>query len=281
MTIKAGVIGTPISHSLSPVIHNYWLEKYGIDGSYDAIEVSVEDFPDFIENVGRNGFNGVNITLPHKETALQLMANVDPFATFIGAVNTVIVNMEGVLGTNTDFVGFARNLMDFAPDFAYEGATAMVLGAGGASRAIIFALLSMKVKHIIITNRTREKAEAIAGQAQAHMGVGEDVISIVDWDEKDAALKDVDILVNTTSLGMVKQPELEISLDALPKESLVTDIVYNPLETSLLKAARERGNITVDGIGMLLHQAAPGFEAWFGQKPEVDDDLRQTVLAAL
>lgn len=279
--IKAGVIGYPISHSLSPYIHGYWLKQYGIDGSYDAIEVLPEHLEQFLKNLGKNGFNGVNITLPHKEKALSIMANVDPFAQFIGAVNTVVVNQEGVLGTNTDFVGFARSLMLGAPQWNPEAGKAVVLGAGGAARAIVFALMSLGVQQIDIINRSQEKAVTIADQMAAHFHVPREKFSTPAWEDRTTALRAANLLVNTTSLGMKNQPPLEIELQHLPITAVVTDIVYNPLETALLAAARARGNHTVDGLGMLLHQAAPGFEAWFGVKPEVTEDLRNHVLAAL
>jgi len=279
--IKAGVIGSPIAHSLSPFIHNYWLDKYGINGQYDAIEVKTEDLLSFFKNMVKNGYSGVNVTLPHKETMLTLLQNCDPFAKFIGAVNTVIFREEGLIGTNTDFLGFARNLKESAPEFDFTKGKAVVIGAGGAARAVVFALASMGVPEIIITNRTKDKAETICNQLIESVDLPKDKILSIEWEKRDHALKDANLVVNTTSLGMVKQPALELDLSQLPVSSLVTDIVYNPLETDLLRHAKDRGNITVDGLGMLLHQAVPGFEAWFGKKPEVTTELRDYIISVL
>ncbi len=279
--VRAGVVGYPISHSLSPYIHNYWLKRYGIAGQYDAIEVPPEDLKTFLNSLPAKGFNGVNLTLPHKVEALSILGNVDPFAEFIGAVNTVIINDGHFLGTNTDFVGFVRNIETGAPGFDFAAGKAVLLGAGGAARAVVFALASMKAPEIVITNRSYEKAEAIAADMRNQFGLSETQIYAAEWESRSDILADTNLLVNTTSLGMKGQPELEISLDSLPKRALVTDIVYNPLITPLLAAAETRGNVIVDGLGMLLYQAAPGFEAWFGTKPEVTDELREIVLQAL
>lgn len=279
--IKSGVIGFPISHSLSPRIHNFWLKKYNISGSYEAIEVRPEDLENFINKLGKNGFKGINITLPHKERALSFVDKADQFAKFLGAINTVVVDDSGVSGTNTDFLGFAQNLKSSAPGFDFSRGKAVIIGGGGAARAVLFALTSLKVPEIIATNRTREKAEEIKQIIVENFRYPAEKIKVVDWENRSNALEHANLLVNATSLGMKGQPPLEIDLSFLPKDALVTDIVYNPLETELLKQARERGNKTVDGLGMLLHQAAPGFEAWFGIKPEVTEELRNHVLEAM
>lgn len=282
MTIRAGVIGYPITHSLSPYIHGYWLNQYGIDGSYDAIEVKPEHLESFLRSLPEQGFAGVNITLPHKEKALEIVQHIDPFARAVGAVNTVMVRDGQLYATNTDFVGFARNILQSAPQFDVTKGSALILGAGGAGRAVLFALMSMKVPHIYITNRTKERAEALRDfMTSSDYGYKKDQIEVLDWDNYTKKLNEVNIVVNSSSMGMTGQTGLEINLDNLPVSALVTDIVYNPLKTDLLKQAEARGNIVVDGLGMLLHQAVPGFEAWFGEKPEVTEELRRTVLQGL
>ncbi|MDX1950400.1 MAG: shikimate dehydrogenase [Rickettsiales bacterium] len=334
---KACVIGYPISHSLSPVIHNYWLKKYGIEGSYEAVEVAPENLENFLLNLDKNGYRGCNITIPHKERAFEVLgtpelqnsrnpnlklrsSEVPEFqeplpaqvARLMGAVNTIVVDEnKNLVATNTDFLGFARNLIENAPEFDYDKSTALILGAGGAGKAIAFALASMQVPALVITNRTREKAEEIKNIMINNFGFPASNIEVIDWEMREEILPHINIVVNTTSLGMVKKegekdgrlegekdgslegqkeinlqslkpsPLQTINLKTLPPKSLVTDIVYNPLETELLKHARELGHIAVDGLGMLLHQAAPGFEAWFGKKPLVDKGLREAVLSAM
>lgn len=280
--IKAGVIGYPVKHSLSPRIHNYWLKKYNIKGSYDAIEVHPDNLKGFLVSMIKNGFSGVNVTIPHKEKVLEILNNAaDPFAKFIGAVNTIIIKDKNFICTNTDFIGFSRNVIEKEPEFDFSEGKAVVIGAGGAARAVIFALLSLNVPEIIIVNRTREKSEIIKTKAIKNFQVADKKILVAEWKNISEILKNASLLVNTTSLGMVGQNKLEIDLSNLPKTALVNDIVYNPLETKLLKTAKLRGNKVVDGLGMLLHQAAPGFEAWFGVRPEIDDNLRKFVLEGL
>lgn len=263
--IRAGVIGHPIAHSLSPKLHGYWLKKYGIDGEYKAHDVPPESLEDFIRTLPERGFAGCNVTIPYKEEVMEYLDEVDTLAQAVGAVNTIIVRDGKLHGTNTDVVGFAENIRPFITGKN----KAVVLGAGGAARAVIVALKQLGFAHILITNRTKERAEELAAQHS---------LQPVGWTEKEAALAQANLLVNTTSLGLAGNPPLELSLDALPKTALVTDIVYKPLETELLAAAKARGNPVVDGLGMLLHQAAPGFEAWFGVKPEVTNELRQFIL---
>ncbi|WP_085906400.1 shikimate dehydrogenase [Kiloniella majae] len=275
----AGVIGWPISHSKSPRLHGYWLEKLGIDGAYLPLAIEPENFEDALCGLMYSGFGGVNVTVPHKEAALKFCDEVDPLAKRIGAVNTIVFKDGRSYGSNTDAFGFIENLRqdventDFSLDFS--GAKAVVLGAGGASRGVIVALQDAGVKNIILVNRTKERAEVLA----ADLSSGADgMITVADWKDRNEVLNGCDLLVNTTSLGMAGQPPLELSLDKLPKSCVVTDIVYAPLVTPLLGLAEKRGNKIVDGLGMLLHQARPGFEAWFGEKPEVTEDLRKFVL---
>ena len=272
-TKLAGVIGWPVSHSKSPVLHGHWLARYGIDGIYLPLAVQ----PDMLEQALRAlpvmGFEGANVTVPHKETALEICDDVDDAAKRIGAVNTIRVREDNSLyGWNTDCEGFRRNLETESKWKATDG-PAVVLGAGGASRAVLAALVDAGCPEVRLVNRTREKAEAAASAIGGP-------IQILGFEDVASALDGAALLVNTTSMGMVGQPPLDIDLDALPKSAVVTDIVYAPLETPLLTEARKRGNPAVDGLGMLLHQAAPGFAAWFGKEPVVDRELRDAVLAA-
>ena len=272
--IKAGVVGWPISHSRSPMIHNHWIETLGLTGSYEAIAVEPENFERDMKVLVEAGYAGVNVTVPHKQAALALADDVSPLAQRIGASNTLVFKEDGkVLADNTDAAGFMNNLRQGCPDLVFEGARVMMLGAGGAARAILCGLLDAGVATIMISNRTEEKASQLA-QEFAHEGD----IQVVPWPAREAALAGIDLLVNTTSLGMKGMPALDLSLDALPTEAVVTDIVYAPLETDLLAQARARGNAVVDGLGMLLHQAAPAFAAWFGSLPEVDGALRQLIV---
>ncbi len=264
--IRAGVVGHPVAHSLSPKMHGYWLTLHGIDGEYKPYDVAPEALERFIKTLPERRFAGCNITIPHKGMALKLVDRVDDLAVAVGAVNTVIVEGGQTVGTNTDVAGFYENVKP------HLGATrrAVVLGAGGAARAVVVALRQLGFSNIVITNRSRDKAEAIAG---------EQGLEVAAWEDRSGVLEGADLLVNTTSLGLAGKPPLEISLEALPVSALVTDIIYAPLDTPLLLAARTRGNPVVDGLGMLLHQAAPGFAAWFGVMPEVTNDLRQHILA--
>ncbi len=271
---KAGVVGWPISHSRSPMIHNHWIKTLGLSGSYEAIAIEPENFDQDMRALVEAGYAGVNVTVPHKQAALAFADDVSPLAWRIGASNTLVFGDDGrVLADNTDAAGFMNNLSQGCPDLVFEGARVMMLGAGGAARAILCGLLEAGVETILISNRTEAKASQLAEEF-AHEG---DIL-VVPWPEREAALMEVDLLVNTTSLGMKGMPALDLSLDALPLQAVVTDIVYAPLETDLLAHARARGNAVVDGLGMLLHQAAPAFAGWFGTLPEVDDALRQLVV---
>ena len=268
---RAGVIGWPVAHSLSPVIHSYWLDLYGLEGSYELLPVKPEKAHDFIRNLRRNGFVGANVTVPHKLVALEAADRVTDLAKRIGAVNTLYYEGDALVGTNSDAEGFYNNLLDGAPGWRAADGPTVVLGAGGAARAIICALLDGGVPNIRLLNRTRSKAEALISIDPAR-------IEVADWETRNEALENANLLVNTTSLGMVGQASLDLDLALLPTQALVNDIVYKPLETDLLAAARARGNPVVDGLGMLLHQACAGFELWFGRKPKVTKELRAKVL---
>ncbi len=279
--LRAGVMGWPVSHSLSPRLHGHWLARYQINGSYEAIAVEPEDLPSALSQLAETGFRGVNLTVPHKETALALVDKIDETAKRIGAINTIVVADDGALaGSNTDAFGFIENLRDHVPDqvaAGWSGRPVTVLGAGGAARAVCTALLDCGVGEIRLVNRTADRAVALS---ETLAGLAERA-TIYAWSDRAAALADTGLLVNTTVLGMRGQEPLALDLAKLPGDATVNDIVYTPLETDLLAQARRRGNPVVDGLGMLLHQARPGFQAWFGVEPTVDDDLRQAVLAGL
>ncbi len=270
--IKAAVIGWPIHHSKSPLIHGYWLAKAGILGSYEAIGMAPESFVAGINDLILQGYAGCNVTIPHKETALKIADVVSDKAQSIGAANTLVFKEGKIFADNTDGIGFINNLKQGAPDWHASAGTALVLGAGGAARAIVYALLQEGAQKVIIANRTLEKAKTLAD----FFG---DKVNAVPLNAIQKTLKETQTLVNTTALGMTGQPKLIIDISSLPKSALVTDIVYNPLSTDMLKQAQNHGLVTVDGLGMLLHQAVPGFEAWFGVRPVVDAGLRQKVLA--
>ncbi len=275
MTKRACVIGWPVEHSRSPVIHRHWLERYGLEGAYEKEAVRPEDLETFLQALSQAGYVGANVTLPHKEAALRAADIADDAARAIGAANTLWLDTDSNLNaSNTDAFGFMTNLEAEAPDWRPARGHALVLGAGGAARAILYGLLAAGVPRIVLANRTREKAEALAHAFGPK-------VEAIDWDDRTSALAGCRLLVNTTSLGMTGQPPLEIDLSAMPAGGVVSDIVYVPLETPLLGAARERGLATVDGLGMLLHQAVPGFERWFGVRPAVTPELRARVLATL
>lgn len=273
----AGVMGWPIKHSRSPRLHGYWLERHGIDGAYLPFAVAPEALAAALRALPALGIRGVNLTIPHKETALMLCDAVDDQATRIGAVNTIVLDARGrLVGSNTDAFGFVENIRQDSEWQAAAG-PAVMIGAGGAARAVAVALIDAGVSELRIVNRTIARAEALAA-AFARPATR---ITVHDWESRAAALEGAALLVNTTSLGMEGQPPLDLDLTALPHDAVVNDIVYVPLETPLLQAAAARGNQTVDGLGMLLHQARPGFEHWFGVRPTVDEDLRRFVLADL
>lgn len=268
----AGVLGWPIGHSRSPRLHNFWLEQLGIDGAYVPLAVAPDDLAMVMAALPRMGFRGANVTVPHKEQALRLVDELDPLAERIGAVNTLVVLDDGrIEGRNTDAFGFLENLRRGAPDWVSGTGPAVVLGAGGAARAVIAALVEAGMPEIRLLNRSIARAQALASAIGGP-------IRVEPWERRADLLDDAALVVNTTTLGMTGQPPLDLDLTRLPVGALVNDIVYAPLETQLLKDARARGNRAVDGLGMLLWQAVPGFEAWFGQVPEVTDELREWVL---
>jgi len=274
--IKTGVVGWPISHSLSPRLHGYWLDKYNISGEYLAYAVKPEALGDFLKSLPEKKIIGVNLTVPHKEIVLPFLDEIDEVARRIGAVNTIIVQKDGRLfGRNTDGYGFLTNLKAYAATWSSQAGPAVIIGAGGAARAAIVSLLDDGISEIRLINRTRARAEKLAEIYH------DPRIIVCDWQDRSKILRDSALLVNTTSLGMKGQPPLDIDLSELPGTAVVYDIVYNPLETALLKQARLRGNICVDGLGMLLYQAAPAFQSWFGQAVDVDQKLRQYIIGGL
>ncbi|MER8421784.1 shikimate dehydrogenase [Mesorhizobium sp. M1329] len=268
---KAFVTGHPIAHSRSPKIHGYWLAKYGIDGVYQPIDVAPEAFAEFLRTLQAQGYRGGNVTIPHKEAAFALAKWRDPDAEQIGAVNTLWFEDGELWGGNTDAHGFAANLDEYAPGWAANG-PAVVLGAGGAARAVIHALKQRGVSDIRIVNRTLARAQELSDR----FGAGVSAHNIAATGE---LLEDAGLLVNTSALGMHGNEGLSADPGRLPDRAIVTDIVYVPLETPLLAAAKARSLRTVDGLGMLLHQAVPGFERWFGIRPEVTAELRQLIIA--
>jgi shikimate dehydrogenase len=272
---RACVIGWPVEQSRSPAIHNYWLKHYKIDGAYGAEAVRPEEFAGFLASLAAKGYAGANVTLPHKEAALRLADSVDASADAIGAANTLWLDGAGKLhASNTDVYGFMTNLEQQAPGWSDHKRPVIVLGAGGGARAILYGLIEAGVGKILLLNRSRDRAEVLAKTFGRK-------VELHEWNKRREALAGGGLLVNTTSLGMMGKPALEIDLAALPKDALVADIVYNPLETGLLAAARARGNGIVDGLGMLLYQAVPGFERWFGVRPEVTPELRKQIAATL
>lgn len=268
----AGVIGWPVAHSRSPALHGHWLQRHGLRGHYVPLAVAPEHLAQVLQALPRMGFVGANVTIPHKEAVLALADVITDRAALIGAANTLVFRPDGrIHADNTDGYGFLANLTQQAPGWQPASGPAAIIGAGGAARAVVAALLERGVPELRIANRTRARAERIREDFGAR-------VVVHDWARLGEMLQDAMTVVNTTSMGMKGQPPLQLPLDALSPRMLVTDLVYTPLETDLLRAARERGCTTVDGLGMLLHQAAPGFERWFGVKPSVDDALRAAVL---
>jgi len=266
----AGVIGWPVAHSRSPLLHGHWLALHGIDGAYIKLPVQPGRLGAALRGLSALGFAGCNVTVPHKEDTLALVDTADAIARRIGAANLVVVRPDGALhGSNTDGYGFLANLRHRQPDWNASG-PAVVIGAGGSARAVIAALADAGTAEIRLVNRTRERAELLAATLGGN-------IRPVAWADRAAALDGATLLVNTTTQGMQGQPPLALDLSALPRTAIVTDLIYVPLETPLLAAARARGNEIVDGLGMLLHQAVPSFAAWFGVTPEVTPDLRALV----
>jgi len=267
---RACVIGWPVSHSRSPLIHGYWLTRYGIDGSYTRVPVQPDDAARFLGRLRVEGYVGCNVTIPHKVTACAVAAEVRPAARAAGAANTLWYEGDRLVADNTDAAGFVQNLRDAVPGLDFHGAVVAMLGAGGAARGIAFALLEAGAGAVRVFNRSGARADAFA----AYFGAK---VQALGWDERNTALDGVSLLVNTTPLGMPGSEPLGIDIAALDRTAVVADIVYVPILTPLLAAAQARGLVAVDGLGMLLHQAVPGFERWFGVRPEVTGELRALV----
>ncbi len=277
-TRLAGIMGWPVAHSRSPLLHGFWLDQTGIDGAYLPLPVRPEQIEAALRALPILGFRGCNLTLPHKQMALPVVDQLEPLARRIGAVNTIIVAPDGSLeGRNTDAYGFRENLREAVPDWNAASGPAVVLGAGGSARAVVASLIDAGVSAIRLVNRTRAHAEALVRD----LTTAGTSISIHSWDEAREAGRGAGLLVNTTSLGMAGEPPLDLDLSAYPLSAPVVDIVYVPLETGLLAAARRRGHPVVDGLGMLLHQGRPGFEAWFGAPVRVSLQLRSAIVATL
>jgi shikimate dehydrogenase len=270
----AGVIGQPVAHSRSPALHSYWLRRYGLKGAYVPMDVDRADLGRVLDAMPRMGFVGANVTIPHKEAVLALADVVTDRAALIGAANTLVFRRDGRLqADNTDGAGFIANLRQHVPNWQPTVGAAAVLGAGGAARAVIAALIEAGVPEIRLSNRTHARSDALRADFGAK-------IRVYDWTAMAATISGATTVVNTTSLGMVGKQELTVPVEALRPGAVVTDLVYTPLKTRFLQDAAARGCHVVDGLGMLLHQAAPGFERWFGQRPEVDEATRQAVLAS-
>ncbi|MFG1347575.1 shikimate dehydrogenase [Xanthobacter autotrophicus DSM 431] len=274
MTVRVCVTGQPVSYSRSPMLHGYWLKKYGIDGAYGREEVPPETAADFYRSLRARGYAGCNVTAPNKEIAFSVLDAAEESAAVLGAANTLWFEGDRLCGASTDGYGFIANLDASAPGWDGERKLALVLGAGGASRAIVHALVGRGFERVVLANRTLERAEAVAAL------FGPRVVPLA-FDKAGGVMGDADILVNCTSLGMKGAAPLSIDLDRLRPEAVVSDIVYVPLQTPLLKLAENRGIRTVDGLGMLLHQGVPGFERWFGVRPQVTDELRALLIEDL
>lgn len=271
---KACVIGDPIAHSLSPVIHGFWIAQYGLNAAYERAHVTVEDFPDFIAGLRQHGYVGANVTVPHKETAYRLVNRLHGTARGIGAVNTLWFEEDGLVGANSDVAGFLGNLDEGQPGWDKGLQSATVIGAGGAARAVIKALHDRDIPKIRITNRTENRAQQLLAELQIEA-------EIFSWEKIHDSIESTELIVNTTTLGMTGHTPLELDLSVADSNATVTDIVYTPLKTPLLEAAERKGLPIVDGLGMLLHQAVLGFTHWFGVTPKVTPALRTAVLTAL
>ena len=271
--VLTGVMGWPVAHTRSPAIHNHWIAQYSLKGAYVQLPVQPQNLEAAIRGLPALGFAGCNITVPHKVNAMQLMDTLHPAARRVAAINTVVVQADGsLLGMNNDGYGYIQSLRDAQPDWRGDAGPALVMGAGGAARAIVVALLDEGVPEVRLCNRTQEKAQALKDAFG-------DRVTVVPWADRNSAMAGVRLLVNTTTQGMHGQPALDVALDDLPAEALVSDAIYIPLETPLLAAARQRGHQTVNGLGMLLNQARPAFQAWFGVQPELTPGLIHAVPA--
>lgn len=272
--IQAGILGWPIEHSMSPRVHGYWLKEHEINGAYEPLAVPPEALKLFLLKLASQEFAGVNIADPHKGAAVAHMDTLDDNVHRIGAVNTVVVQEGKLHGGNTDGFGFMENLKSGAPDWTADQGPATVIGAGGHARAVVVALLDAGVTELRLVDQSRERADQLAKDIGS-------AISVVDWDKRASALEETGLLVNATTLGMTGKDPLDLTLESLPDTAVVTDIVYAPLKTPLLEAAEKNGNLTIDGLGMLLNQARPGFFFWFGARPDVTESLRTHVLEGL
>jgi shikimate dehydrogenase len=268
----AAVIGHPIAHSKSPNVHGYWLRKYGLKGHYIPMDIAPDKLADLLPRLADLGFVGANVTIPHKEKVMEIADLITDRATLIGAANTLIFRKDGrIHADNTDGYGFIENIRQAIPDWNPKSGPAVVFGAGGASRAVLASLLDVGVPKIMLTNRTRIRAEKLKEDFGNR-------IQVIEWVQAGNVLEDADLVVNTTSLGMTGKPEMRVPLDGLKPGAIVNDLVYMPLQTRLLATAEQQGCRVVDGLGMLLHQAVPGFERWFGKRPVVDENVRAAVL---
>ncbi len=271
--LLAGVMGDPVMHSRSPKLHNYWLAKYGLTGAYMPLAIAREHLRAALRALPALGFSGCNLTIPHKEAALKIVDTVDPLARRIGAVNCVVVAADGSLeGQNHDAFGYIESVREAQPGWRADTGPIVVIGAGGGARAVLVGLIDQGAREIRLVNRTLARAEALANELS-------DSITALSWEERERALEDAAMLINATNQGMVGEPPLDLAIDRLPVSALVSDIVYIPRETALIAAARTRGNPMVNGLGMLLHQARPAFQAWFGIMPEVTPELRAMIEA--
>jgi shikimate dehydrogenase len=269
----AGVMGWPIAQSRSPILHNYWIEKYNLTGRYVPLAVRPERLTDAIRGLPALGFRGCNLTMPHKQLAMTMVDSLTDTAKRIGAINCIVVGDDGRMsGTNNDGNGYVLSVQEVAPQWKPSDGPIAILGAGGAARAIIVALAERGVLEIRLINRTFEKAERLAKEFSP-------TVKPIVWDKRSDVIGDVALLINATDQGMIGKPALDISLDKLSKQTLVSDLIYVPPETSFLAAAKARGNVTINGLGMLLHQARPAFQAWFGVLPEITSDLRAKIMA--
>jgi shikimate dehydrogenase len=271
--LLAGVMGDPVMHSRSPKLHNYWLAKYGLSGTYVPLAIPVERLRAALRALPALGFAGCNLTIPHKEAALDIVDKLDPLARRIGAVNCVVVAPDGSLeGYNHDGFGYIESVRETQPKWRADTGPIVVIGAGGGARAVLVGLVDQGAREIRLVNRTPARGKVLAQDLGGPIGA-------LRWEEREAALEGAAMLINATNQGMLGEPPLDIALDRLPVSALVSDIVYIPRETALLAAARRRGNPTVNGLGMLLHQARPAFHAWFGIMPEVTPELRAMIEA--
>ena len=271
--VLAGVMGWPVAHTRSPAIHNHWIARYGLKGAYVQMPVHPDRLEAAMRGLHALGFAGCNVTVPHKVSAMALMDELHPAARRVAAINTVVVQPDGrLLGMNNDGAGYIQSLRDTDPTWRGDAGPALILGAGGAARAIVVALLDEGVPELRITNRTMERAQVLAEAFG-------DRVKVVPWSERNDAMAGVSLLVNTTTLGMHGQPPLDVALDALPLAAMVSDAIYIPMETPLLTQARLRGQRTVNGLGMLINQARPAFASWFGVLPDITPELRTAIQA--